>query len=80
MSAPAPEAVHQHEATCPRCRAPVPYKWATGPRGGFVSEPHNALVVDSVFHAHCWDALVAEHPPGDPAETEDFPDNALEEF
>jgi hypothetical protein len=46
-------------ATCPRCRKPVAYKWERG----FVSEPHNVLVADSVFHAECWDAQIAEHPP-----------------
>jgi hypothetical protein len=64
----------QESSTCPRCGKPVAWKWATGPRGGFVSEPHNALIADCVYHAECWDALVAEHPPGEPAPTEYKPE------
>jgi hypothetical protein len=54
----------QEATPCPRCGRPVAWKWATDPHGGFLSEPHNVLVADCVFHAECWDAMIAEHPPG----------------
>ena len=49
---PAPEA-DQGQSVCPICKEPVAFKWVRG--GGFVSEPHNVLIADCVFHAECWD-------------------------
>lgn len=51
-------AADQETADCPFCGKPVAYKWVPG--GGFVSEPHNVLLADSVLHAACFEASVAE--------------------
>lgn len=36
---------------CPYCDEPVTYRW----ENDFVSELHNILVADCVWHAECWD-------------------------
>lgn len=57
------EVVEDCTATCPACGKPVEYKWVTG--NGFVSEPHNLLIADSVFHASCWEGCAKEVMPAD---------------
>jgi hypothetical protein len=47
---------NDHVASCPYCKKPVSYKWD----GGFVSEPHNVLIADWVFHTECWDEMCKE--------------------
>ena len=48
------------DAICSICDKPVAYKWLNG----FVSEPHNVLIADQVFHTECWDRIVdVEHAP-----------------
>lgn len=66
-----PSLFDSESSPCPRCGLPVAWKWALGPRGGFMAEPHNVLVADIVFHAECWDALIEKYPPGDSSTDEE---------
>lgn len=47
---------------CPKCGKEVTFKWD----GGFVTEPHNVLVADWVFHTKCWDEIEKSDPENFP--------------
>jgi len=53
LPAPDPAQIDEANAICPACDKPVAYKWVRN--GGFLPEPHNVLIADSVFHAECWE-------------------------
>lgn len=56
-----PEEPEQCETECPYCHKPVAYKW----QKGFIAEPHNVLIADSVWHGECWDEQVRRDIPGE---------------
>lgn len=50
----------EEDATiCPYCQLTVSYKW----HNGFITEPHNVLIADWVYHSKCWNKQIEEHPP-----------------
>jgi transposase len=54
-------------AICPYCGDAVDYAW----ENGFISQRHNVLIADCVYHACCWEELVAKYPPRATAAADD---------
>src|ERR1041384_145179 len=50
------------EFECPMCRKPIVTFW--GPNGsGLIPSASYVLVVDTIWHPHCWDEQLAKSPP-----------------
>ena len=47
----------QETSQCPVCSKPVTWNWARGLYHGFITEKHNVLMADCVYHSECWDKM-----------------------
>ena len=52
---------------CPECGLEVSFKW----NKGFITEPHNVLIGDCVYHGECWDKIMQEYFPPEEEEKDE---------